>query len=924
MRIRGLVAVGSALLLVVALAIAVVTLSGQAGPSIPVQLTGTAAGRPHRVTAAADLGRVVDGRFIPDSSSSSRPSSGSAGGAWAGNLARVPGAVPAVARPKPLKFPATGKTAAATASVLKAPPAEQKAGFNPNTRRPLAPVSADQTVYSNADGTKTAFHYSNPVNYRRPNGTWTPISTSLVPAGPASASGGAQASVDAWFEARATDPPSTSASQPPSASPTGSASSSPAAPPSASPSSSSPSASSSPPPADGWTEKSEAEPESFAASAAAPALVTMQVDAGHSVSFGISGADAAAGAASGSSVSYPGVRPDSTVSFTAGTGLVKESIVLSSPSAPTTWLFPLELKGLKAEMGPGGLVEFADSAGKVLAYVPRGFMTDSDVDPHSDNGATSFGVTYSLVTADGRQAIKLTLNAGWLDSKSRVYPVTVDPSVYDAGTDGTTYVLSPYDNDYSGDTEIDAGTYDGGSNVAESYLDFSGVTSELKNDTVLGARLGLFNTWSYSCSPREVYVYPVTSSWSVTGDKSSGPSTGSAVGRSSFATGWVPYGSSSSPCPASWEGIDLDQGGTNLINGWTHGTVADNGLAVGASNSDSYAWKKFASQASSNGNPFLAVTYTTDGASYGLASKQAVKNVTPTAAGTFAIKVTNTGSSTWDADNGNGYEISSAAYYAYGGKGKDGTEVPGSQEFTELPSTVAPGQSVTVDATVASLARRPVPDRVRHVLGAAVRRHPGVVRLAGDPGLRDRPLRAGASAGGQRGVPADRVHLEHAAAAAVDDGDRNRHGHLRLHAHLRAAGRADVRGLVGDVRVDFQSVLDAAGGGPGLEHALPVVGRGDEQGGIGGDVVDMVGPVKIEAEAPQPAITSDLGNSDGQDYDPLSGNYTTSATDAAVAALGPPLEIDRTYNSLDPRSSGAFGQAGRRWRTHRCATTGTR
>ena len=68
-----------------------------------------------------------------------------------------------------------------------------------------------------------------------------------------------------------------------------------------------------------------------------------------------------------------------------------------------------------------------------------------------------------------------------------------------------------------------------------------------------------------------------------------------------------------------------------------------------------------------------------------------------------------------------------------------------------------------------------------------------------------------------------------------------------------------------------------------------------------------VGPVKIEAEAPQPAITSDLGNSDGQDYDPLSGNYTTSATDAAVAALGPPLEIDRTYNSLDPRSSGAFG-----------------
>jgi YD repeat-containing protein len=68
-----------------------------------------------------------------------------------------------------------------------------------------------------------------------------------------------------------------------------------------------------------------------------------------------------------------------------------------------------------------------------------------------------------------------------------------------------------------------------------------------------------------------------------------------------------------------------------------------------------------------------------------------------------------------------------------------------------------------------------------------------------------------------------------------------------------------------------------------------------------------VGPVALEAEVPQPAITSDLGSSSGQDYDPLSGNYTTSATDAAVQAVGPPLEIDRTYNSLDPRSSGAFG-----------------
>ena len=212
---------------------------------------------------------------------------------------------------------------------------------------------------------------------------------------------------------------------------------------------------------------------------------------------GYRGAGAASGAASGSTVSYADAWPHSTVSFTAATGLVKESIVLSSPSAPSdTWVFPLDLKGLRALMGPGGIVEFADASGKVLAYVPAGFMTDSKIDPHSGTARWSFGVTYSLVTVGAQQAIKMTLDSAWLDSKDRVYPVTVDPSVSDIGANGTMYVQYPDDNDFSGDTEIHVGTWDGGSDKAESYLAFGNVASQLKNDTVLGARLGVFNTWS--------------------------------------------------------------------------------------------------------------------------------------------------------------------------------------------------------------------------------------------------------------------------------------------------------------------------------------------------------------------------------------------------------------------------------------------
>jgi hypothetical protein len=35
-----------------------------------------------------------------------------------------------------------------------------------------------------------------------------------------------------------------------------------------------------------------------------------------------------------------------------------------------------------------------------------------------------------------------------------------------------------------------------GSDTAESYLPFTGVSSALTNDTVLGVRLNLLNTWS--------------------------------------------------------------------------------------------------------------------------------------------------------------------------------------------------------------------------------------------------------------------------------------------------------------------------------------------------------------------------------------------------------------------------------------------
>jgi RHS repeat-associated protein len=66
-----------------------------------------------------------------------------------------------------------------------------------------------------------------------------------------------------------------------------------------------------------------------------------------------------------------------------------------------------------------------------------------------------------------------------------------------------------------------------------------------------------------------------------------------------------------------------------------------------------------------------------------------------------------------------------------------------------------------------------------------------------------------------------------------------------------------------------------------------------------------------QADDGNPVMTSDLGGSDysgsGKTVDPRSGNVSQQVTDAHVATVGPALSIVRTYNSLDPRTSQAFG-----------------
>jgi hypothetical protein len=75
-------------------------------------------------------------------------------------------------------------------------------------------------------------------------------------------------------------------------------------------------------------------------------------------------------------------------------------------------------------------------------------------------------------------------------------------------------------------------------------------------------------------------------------------------------------------------------------------------------------------------------------------------------------------------------------------------------------------------------------------------------------------------------------------------------------------------------------------------------------------VSSQFGP-SYQADDGNPVMTSDLGGSDysgsGKTVDPRTGNISQQVTDASVATAGPELAINRSYNSLDPRTSQALG-----------------
>ncbi len=598
-----------------------------------------------------------------------------------------------------------------------------KRGYDPATSKLTARSGTNVEVYQNADGTLTRRTYSGPVNYQAADKSWKAIDTTLIRGADGQLGMGAN-SVKIGLAGHSA---------------------------------------------------------SFGRDAngvATPNLATLTLPTGESVAYGLDGAVAVEPVVSGGDATYPNVLPGTDLRLTATPTGFANHLVLRSVDAPSTWLYPLRLNGLTAQLDADGSIGLYDAKGNRKAWIPAGGMVDS-AQTGSGEGVHSSAVTYALVSTASGPALRVDADPTWLHDPARVFPVTVDPTAI-SGTSGDVYV----DND-SGTTSSDqngdnlaVGTYNGGTTKSKAFVQFGAFSSAVPGFRITGATLKLFLSWAYSCTTyRPFSVSTINSAWTVPNLATKSLSDSAVPGYASPPIGTFTETTPGTACTntagtrsvGKWEAVPLKP---DVFNNWVLDPSTNFGLAITASDTDSFGWKRFTSAnygTSGAYKPYLELTYS---------------QLAPQVDGQYPDS--------------------------------------GFQSGTLRPELVANAHDPDG-----------FPNPIRYQFE--------VYNSDADMIAQSTP-----SAAPTWVVPAGVLEWGKVYAWTVKVTD-------------------------GSSTSTSQSVN------------------------------------RLTTAVPQPDDTAGLAQNGDQGFDPSSGNYTMSATDASITTVGPSLSIDRAYNSDDPRAGDAFG-----------------
>lgn len=194
---------------------------------------------------------------------------------------------------------------------------------------------------------------------------------------------------------------------------------------------------------------------------------------------------------------------------------LKENIVLNEIPKKNEFTFKLKLKGLSYRMneGNGGITFYDETTGKDIAFIEPPFMNDATGEAYSED-------LYYTMKRNGNSdnyTLTLTVDEKYLNAAERVYPVTIDPTVYwntsssfleayvNSGSPNKTYYGTSYQVMPSGRASS--------GNKYRTYIQFPNLRSQILGKDIISAALELYENGDGG-SGYSVRVFDIDTSWS--------------------------------------------------------------------------------------------------------------------------------------------------------------------------------------------------------------------------------------------------------------------------------------------------------------------------------------------------------------------------------------------------------------------------
>ena len=305
---------------------------------------------------------------------------------------------------------------------------------------------------------------------------------------------------------------------------------------------------------------------------------------------------------SGTSATYHLDDTENLVLTATSNGFSQDIVLLKQPSS--VWQMPTPtISGAAGAVTSNSSMTFATPAGKTLVTSSAPYAFDSSRNAGGDPAVSPLAATLTPITTT-KQKLSLNPVASFLSAKSTVYPVTIDPSYTGtpADTSADTWVQTPgYTASQYTSPELKVGTYDGGTDVARTFLKFGGAPWTSRH--ILSAQLRLRNWYSSSCTGDAVRVARVTDSWGQTTIAWGNQPNWTTTNHSDLTTA---HGYNASTCGAADAVWDI----TGMVQDWSAGAEQDGVVIKGLDEKDSLTWRRYRSTEYGSADLLPRITYT--------------------------------------------------------------------------------------------------------------------------------------------------------------------------------------------------------------------------------------------------------------------------------------------------------------------------